>query len=109
MPPIICHHTDNHWTASFADSPETAFGGEWPAEAIKRLVATVPGLDVENITADHDRSSDDRLVFVLGEVCPDCGGTGEYVGLNAVETCGVCGGSGVSWERRPTFRVQNRS
>jgi len=64
MPPIICQRTDNHWSAWFADSPETAFGGEWPAEAIQWLAATVPGLDVENITADHEHSSDDRLVFV---------------------------------------------
>ena len=90
---IICQRTDNHWTAHFADSPETAFGGEWPAEAIERLVATIPGLNVESLTADHERSSDDRLVFVLG-VCSECGGSGEYVGLNAVETCGACGGSG---------------
>ena len=94
MPHIICQRTDNHWSAYFADSPETAFGGEWPAEAIQRLAATVPGLDVENITADHERSSDGRLVFVLGKVCSDCGGSGEYVGFNSVEKCGVCGGSG---------------
>jgi DnaJ-class molecular chaperone len=53
-------------------------------------VATVSGLNVERITADHEQSSDDRLVFVLG-VCPECGGSGEYVGLNAVETCGGSG------------------
>ena len=95
MPPIICQRTDNHWSAYFADCPETAFGGEWPAEAIQRLAATVPGLDVANITADHERSSADRLVFVLGSgVCPECGGSGEYVGLNVTETCGACGGSG---------------
>jgi hypothetical protein len=70
-----------HWTAWFADSPETAFGGEWPAEAIQRLVATVPGLDVERLTADHEQSLDDRLVFVLAdsEVCSECGGSGEVV------------------------------
>ena len=46
--------------------------------------------------SDHERSSDDRLVFVLADsgVCPDCGGTGEYVGLNAKQKCGTCGGSG---------------
>lgn len=26
--------------------------------------------------------------------CPDCRGTGRYIGLNAVESCGTCGGSG---------------
>ncbi len=80
--------------AHFADSPETAFGGEWPAEAIQRLVATVPGLDVKRLTADHERSSENKLVFVLAEVCSECGGSGEYVGLNTVEKCGACGGSG---------------
>ena len=95
MHPIICHRTGNHWSAWFADSPETAFRGESPESAMERLVATVPGLDVKNITADHEQSSDDRLVFVLGEVCSECGGSGEYVGLNAVETCGVCDGSGI--------------
>ena len=72
------------------------FGGEWPAEAVKRLIATVPGLDVESITVDHEQSSDDRLVFMLGNsgVCPECGGTGEYIGLNVTETCGACSGSG---------------
>ena len=60
-------------------------------------MATVPGLDVERITADHERSSDNRVVFVLADskVCSECGGSGEYVGLNVTETCGVCGGSGM--------------
>jgi len=76
--------------------PQTAFDGEWPAEAIQRLVKIVPGSGVERITADHERSSDDRLVFVLEDsgVSPECGGSGEYVGLNVSETCGACGGSG---------------
>ena len=26
--------------------------------------------------------------------CPECRGTGKYVGLNEVETCDRCGGSG---------------
>ena len=80
---------------SVTDSPETAFGGEWPADAIERLVATVPELDPEKIVADHEQSTDTRLVFVIeGGVCPDCGGAGEYVGLSVKETCGTCGGSG---------------
>jgi hypothetical protein len=94
MPRIICQRTDNHWSAYFADSPETAFGGEWPAEAIERLAATVPGLDVERLTADHEQPSDDRLVFVLElGVCLECSGSGEYAGLSAVEVCGAVVGA----------------
>jgi DnaJ-class molecular chaperone len=30
--------------------------------------------------------------------CPDCGGSGRYVGLNVAEDCERCGGSGrVPW------------
>jgi DnaJ-class molecular chaperone len=37
------------------------------------------------------------MVFVRfsGNMCPDCGGTGKYVGLNLVETCQACNGTGV--------------
>ena len=96
MPPIICERLHGHWSAWFIDSPETAFGGEWPADAIERLVATVPELDAEKIVADHEQSTDTRLVFVIEEpgVCPECGGSGEYVGLDVKETCRTCGGSG---------------
>ena len=66
MPSIICQRIANHWTAWFADNPGTGFGGETPAEAIERLAATVPGLDVESITADHARSSEDKLVCRAG-------------------------------------------
>ena len=70
-------------------------GEEWPADAIQRLEAMVPGLDIERFAADHAHSSENKLVFVLAnsDVCPDCGGSGESVGLNVTElnvteTCG---------------------
>ena len=55
------------------------FNGDLPE--IKRLVATVPGLDVGSITADHEQSTDARLVFVLvgSQVCTECGGSGDVV------------------------------
>lgn len=76
MPPIICQHPDDFWTAYFADNAETAFSDEWSENAIERLVATISGLDVESLTADHEQSSDDRLVFVLVDtgVSPECVG-----------------------------------
>lgn len=33
------------------------------------------------------------------ETCPDCGGSGKYVGLLTVDTCRTCGGDGRIAER----------
>ena len=53
------------------------------------------GISVALVEADHDPAHPDRQVFKLkGDVCPDCGGAGKYVGLSVIETCGMCGGSG---------------
>ena len=41
---------------------------------------------------ESDRT--DHLEFVVGGTCPDCDGSGRYVGLNTVEVCGACGGTG---------------
>ena len=56
----------------------------------------VHGISVALVGADHDPAHPERQVFRLkrGDVCPDCGGSGKYVGLLAVEKCGTCGGSG---------------
>ena len=59
--------------------------------AFERLLRA-HGLNVDDIEAD-DRSRADRLVFNLKEPapCPECGGTGWYVGLKAREKCRICG------------------
>lgn len=54
---------------------------------------------LQSLFVDKKRSRLDRVEFVSRhslprETCPDCGGSGKYVGLNAVEDCETCGGMG---------------
>ena len=72
-----------HWTAWLEGHPEVGFGGETPAEALRRLCETLPGFDVNSIVADHSRTRDGRLAFAIGDECPDCGGSGRYANLRS--------------------------
>ena len=94
MPTVIATELGNRWTAWLESNPETGFGGDTPGVAVSRLLETLPAFDVSNLVADNLRTTDGRLVFLIGEPCPDCGGSGEYVGLTAREACERCGGSG---------------
>ena len=93
MTRVVVTNTAGHWTAWQAGSPQVAFGGDTAAVAIRRLCEAA-GIDGTQIVADHVRCSEDVMEFLVGEMddCPDCGGTGRYVGLNVVEDCRVCGG-----------------
>lgn len=83
-----------HWTAWFADDPCHAYGGDTAATAVVRLLEASGG-DSMAITADYSSSDQRHMEFVLGgDHCPDCCGSGLYVGLNAVEDCRRCCGSG---------------
>lgn len=90
---------NGHWSAWFSDAPESAYGGEWPADAIRALLWAHPerGVIPEQITSDDDALRDGHLEFLLSTSlppCPDCGGSGRYVGLNSVDVCRACHGSG---------------
>ena len=61
---------DGHWSAWRAGRPETAFGGHTEREAVLMLLEA------------------------SGEPCGECGGSGQYVGLQAVTTCQECHGRG---------------
>lgn len=43
-----------------------------------------------------DQYSDDKPAAdgLEQSTCPDCGGTGQYTGLQVVESCSRCGGTG---------------
>ena len=63
---------------AFADAPEFAYGGEWPADAIEALLAAHPerGALAVQISALDDAVHGDHLEFVVPlatEACPDCG------------------------------------
>lgn len=91
---------DGHWSASFDEHPEFAFGADSAVLAAKRLVRSAEDLDESTLRTVY-RSEDGRLAALTvrrsgGGGCPECGGTGRYIGLAVVEECRACGGSGRS-------------
>lgn len=92
---IVCEQIEpDHWMAWFATDPEIAFDGESPLRAVVRLLDNTPGVDARALVPDSARTRDGHLEFVLRIPCPDCRGTGEYVGLIEVGPCTTCGGAG---------------
>ena len=77
------------------DQPAHSFGGDTAATAVMRLLRAF-GIDPDTIEAGYDACRMDRQVFRVGrsDPCPDCRGSGRYVGLTAVEPCSTCGGAG---------------
>ena len=98
---IIAEENHGHWSARFDDPrfPDS-YGGSDALGAIRRLVENSPhlGFVVDDFEPDWHECSNTRLVMVfvgeIGEPCPDCGGTGKYVGLHVIEPCQGCEGTG---------------
>ena len=93
---------DGHWTAWFADAPEVSFGGRTPVQTLVRLFATLsPPCTFADIWPQSGLSNlhTGRFEVSIGVMsCPDCAGTGKYVGLHAIELCKECNGHGqVRW------------
>src|SRR5205814_1953872 len=88
------------WVAYFVASPKTAFGGNLPFVAVRRLLeGTGADADTYQLIREDDREPVDVPALLLTweppEIlfdCQECGGTGQYVGLKEVEPCRVCGG-----------------
>lgn len=111
---IIAQYFKGHWLAWFDDSSPDTFGGPDAFAAIQRLLENSPArhLTLDDFEPDLDECRLNRVVMVLkdrdrddgstgqgqaiNEPCPECGGTGRYIGLTVVESCGACGGVG-SW------------
>ncbi len=110
---IIAEESHGHWAAWFDSKNIPArvvgvgmFGGRDASEAIQRLLENSPAkhLTLEDFYVDLTDFRADRVVVVLIDgldpgvqqagVCAICGGSGRYVGLNAVESCKACGGTG---------------
>lgn len=91
---------DGHWSASFRGHPEVSFGGNTALVAAERLVHAAIGFDTRTLQAVAQAGEGHRAEFAVlrtaWSVCSDCGGTGQYVGLAAVEGCRACSGSGQS-------------
>lgn len=99
---IIVESDGHHWRAWFADDPADWTVGSLPGLALKRVLAAksdrVP--PTYKVQSDSQRSTEYHLEFLIGpEIpeaasCPDCNGSGEYVGFIVIESCHRCGGTG---------------
>jgi hypothetical protein len=90
---VITEQLLDHWSAWFEDDPLTAFGGDSAATVTTRLLES-RGIS-PNCLIPAPNPTLTRMAFHLAtDPCPDCKGTGKYTGLNTVEECGTCGGSG---------------
>lgn len=100
---IIAEDVHGYWTASFAEaSSHEIHRGRDAMDAIQRLIDNTSqwNLHLEDFEPDWENCSAHHLEMVLikplrrRKSCPDCGGTGKYVGLNIVESCATCEGRG---------------
>ena len=91
---IIAEQQDGHWSAWQDSYPCLAYGGETAAAAVSRLCEAVE-IDPATLAGRYTTVTRDRMEFTEAtRVCPDCGGSGKYTGLIAVENCRTCGGGG---------------
>lgn len=82
---------NGHWSCHREGFPEEAAGGPSYMLSVKRFCER-HGLDMLGLSLVEKEPT--RVVIRVREACPDCKGTGRYVGLNMVEECGTCRGSG---------------
>lgn len=64
---VVALQTHGHWSASFAGSPEMAFGGTTPREAAQRLLHATSGIDLEeqHLVETSAAESEGRLDLVV--------------------------------------------
>ena len=94
---IYAEPLHGHWTAWVEGRSAThSCGGDTAASALLRLLELLE-IDPDQLEPDHDASYDDRQGFRLRQCspCPECRGSGRYVGLVQVEPCRNCNGSGL--------------
>jgi hypothetical protein len=83
-----------HWSAYLPRCTEKSFGGPTAVEAVRRLVLETYGFSPTELLVRNVRENLHEFAVRL-PACPECGGSGQYVGLIVVEPCRRCGGSGV--------------
>lgn len=91
------------WQAWFSDAPHSSFVGDNTRLAIKNLLDHHPERIPSRYRLRVDRQRYQRGHFELlissargcTSTCPECRGTGRYIGLTVIEPCSACGGTGV--------------
>ena len=63
---ILVDQLNGHWSASLSGIPKTGYGGQTPAQALRRLIdATGIGLDGTEIIAMEEATRDGHLEFLV--------------------------------------------
>jgi hypothetical protein len=89
---------DGCWRAWLDSQPDVCVSDMTARAAATRLVKGTPGLDAGSLQVIERSGGSGFVVFAVSRSeplrCPDCGGSGRYVGLTVVEDCRACGGRG---------------
>lgn len=92
---VVEQIAENRWRAWFAGNGDYACEGRTGGTAIANLLRD-SGHDPKNLLAYFRYNHAGQAEFPFqGEPCPDCRGSGTYVGLNTVERCRRCHGAGM--------------
>ena len=86
------------WIARFEDDPSCRFRSPSPESALRGLLdrnlhKLPPNYGVAEVSSDYWKGRIEAVIF-RRERCPDCGGSGKYVGLVVIEACQTCEGKG---------------
>jgi hypothetical protein len=91
---IIAEDNLGQWSAWFTRAPGAIARGPSMKSAVAQLVQT-HGLDPASVTLMYHGIGPRRHEFrIRSTVCPECRGSGQYVGLTTVESCQRCDGYG---------------
>ena len=64
---VVVEEKEGQWSAWFEDLPQVAIGGEWPSDAIRKLLEHFgeQNFDAEGIIAIEDGTRDGHLEFLM--------------------------------------------
>lgn len=97
---IATRSPDGDWNCHIEGRPKFVMRGRQPLDAMSKICSMAGFMHGGYAVAE---SGPDRVVYAwswgalfakLRKPCPDCGGSGNYVGLAVVEECRTCAGSG---------------
>lgn len=98
---IVERDANGLWAAWFDEQPDDSQVGRSQGEAVRRLLFRTRSqrAPARDIVIDSAACREGHLEFVVvtqaeKTSCPDCQGTGQYVGLSVIEDCRTCAGTG---------------